>query len=141
MDSPDRDPHFDLEQWCMTFLTSKGINYLLPSLEERDGKLFLILKQERGRFSDGLRSQKVDVALYNRACEEDLITVMVREDMEETAIPLEKRKLDDTFVIPNAGDHAYLLVMFDKRSIEFFENNISVLENFSNYVESERRIE
>ena len=66
------------------------------------------------------------MALYNKACAEELITVMVREDMEETAVPLEKRRLEETYAIPNAGDHAYLLVMFDNRSIEFFENNISV---------------
>ena len=77
-----------------------------------------------GKYSDGLRTQKVTVALYNEKCEAENVTVVLKDDQEECVIPIEKKDLAAVF--PNAGDHGYFLLCFDEKSLQFFKHNTSV---------------
>ena len=130
---------FNLTNWCSTWLKSSGINILEPIVElNEDGSLkSLKIKQSLGlRGQNRLRKQKLNVALYKKSFAKGdsplvIENVVISETEELTNINISE--LPPDFVIGainvNHDEHAYCKVRFDKKSVNWFTDNLHLVQN------------
>jgi aminopeptidase N len=128
---------FNLTNWCSTWLKSSGINILEPIVElNEDGSLkSLKIKQSLGlRGQNRLRKQKLNVALYKKSFAKGdsplvIENVVISETEELTNINISE--LPPDFVIGainvNHDEHAYCKVRFDKKSVNWFTDNLHLV--------------
>ena len=130
---------FNLTSWCNTWLKSSGINILEPVVEHNeDGSIkSLKIKQSLGlRGQNRLRKQKLNVGLYEKAFAKGdspflIENVVISETEELTDIDISKLPSDNVLgaINVNHNEHAYCKVRFDKKSVQWFTENLHLVSN------------
>jgi aminopeptidase N len=125
----------DLREFCINFLTTKGVNILMPKVEEHKGGIKLTITQTKGRYSDGFLNQKIDYRLYDKDmnCEEH--SLILNKDGTPSIRYFENRTETDTFVFLNANDHAYAQVRFRDGFVQkFIEGDLIKIDDSLNRI-------
>jgi aminopeptidase N len=109
----------DIKDWCTTFLHTKGVNVL--STERTN--IGIKLTQTKGEMSDGLRTQKLDIAVFGQDLKITPFTVVLKdsEAVQEVAIP----NIKNVYFLLNYGDHAYYKIFMEDKTTQFLSDKLS----------------
>jgi len=131
--------NFNLKNWCDTWLKSSGVNILEPVVAlNADGTLqSLKVKQSNGlRGQNRLHTHKLSIAIYEKAFNKGdqpfvIDNVLVSESDEVTEI--DTSKIPSDFVVGainvNHDEHAYSKVRYDPQSVEWFKDNLHLVQH------------
>lgn len=116
---PKKTENIVVSEWAKTFLNTRGANTFEGALKTDQ----LVVTQEVSQYSDGLRTQKVDVTLFDEKFDQTIESFMTSEEEKETVVKLAPGK--HKYYILNHGDHAYGKIIIDEATSEFLSKNLS----------------
>ncbi len=120
----------DMKTWQREWLQIKGVNTITADWKCEAGKLSdLSIRQSTNDSTDILRSHSLQVALLQNKGKSVVPGFVTRVDVTGSTTPVKEAigKPCPTAIYPNYGDHAYVKVELDPKSISLFKQNLASL--------------
>ena len=105
----DLDLNFDLRKYCKDFLTHKGVNKVKTDIEETKEGIKITFHKINMRHSQHINRQIMDYYLYDEHFNTELHSIVLTDDSKPQTVEFKGKRAENTFILPNAGDHAYIL--------------------------------
>jgi aminopeptidase N len=101
-------PDVDLRQFCIDFLTHKGVNNISAKMQGEGDSFKIIFSQNQMQYSEKFHSQRLNYNLYDNDmnCETYSLTLTNNNQTQEVQFP--GRTAENTLILLNSGDHAYI---------------------------------
>ena len=121
----------NLEEWSSQFLTTSGLNELLPIVEYEDGKIKNFkVQQKLSTFGKNiLRMHRLDIAMYDQNFNETLVKNILISPEEFTDVPEMVGLAEPHAIYLNANDHAYAKIQIDAKSLAAFKQGLFKVKN------------
>lgn len=116
----NQDLEVDLKKYCVDFLTTKGINSVKAEVEDKEDGIAITFKQTQGRYSDSINAQKMDYHLYDQDMNMEEHSIILNADNKPQIVEHSGRKAENTFVLLNGNDEAYILTELDDEFVQKF---------------------
>ena len=124
---------YDIENWRESWLTTSGLNSVQVEWEA-GAKTFKLIQGAALEEYPLLRFHKISIAFFDKDAKINYVEVeRIVEDQKETLVDYSNQDLikipDDTVAcLPNYMDYAFIKVILDAKSEEFFSQNIEKFE-------------
>ena len=119
-----------LDAWGKQYILRPGIPVIDQALRTRaNGTTTLVLRQRPAQGLSGQGAWPIRTSVAVGLASGGIVRLPVTLDGDSTVVALPKRAANPSFVYANADDYAYALVLPDKRTVEWLEQNISSVED------------
>ncbi len=116
---------YDLENWNKEWIEKAGLNQVQIEWDPtKQGKQTITLKQSAAlKEHPTLRFHKLKLAAFDENCEVKHVQEYILEDQAETKIEIDNQNFKA--LLPNYEDWGYIKIIFDEKSLAFFQQNLS----------------
>ncbi|MFT5450945.1 MAG: aminopeptidase N [Enterobacterales bacterium] len=132
-DSMKKTSGKNLQNWTYNWINLAGVNSLLSDYECNDGKIsdFKLL-QTAPEENSYLRTQKLQVGLYQKNTQDEIVSTKIQPVLIKGAVTRVKELIGEScplLVYPNHSDWGYIKVELDKKSLLMLPKNINSVKN------------
>ncbi|CAI2378550.1 unnamed protein product [Moneuplotes crassus] len=117
----DVELEVNLRKYCIDFLTHQGVNKVDTKIEDIEGGIKITFTKSNMKYSQYINAQKMDYYLFDEEYNCELHSIVLTDDSEPQTVEIKGRTSKNTFILPNAGDHAYILSSVSDRFIDHFK--------------------